>query len=293
VPDDLDLRKLRYFVAVAAELHFGRAAAALHIAQPVLSRQIRALEVELDAELFVRDRRRTELTPAGEELLAEARPLLAAAAAARRRVARATAPQATFTVGFMPGLIVTTAVRELSRRRPDLAVDVRRTGWDDQVAVVHDGRVDVSLVRPPVDRDGLVVRPLLTEPRLAVLPVEHRLAHKDAVDLADLAGEHLLQDPGALPEWREASRDAAGSPPIRTVEEKLEHVAAGHGFVVLPRSTADFYRRPDVRAVPVADIGPGEVCLAWRSARTTDEIREFADLAETHRATLVGDRPDV
>jgi DNA-binding transcriptional LysR family regulator len=288
VPDDLDLRRLRYFVAVAEARHFGRAAATLHVAQPVLSRQIRVLETELGADLFVRDRRGTELTAAGEELLAEARPLLAAAAAARRRVARA-AGRATFTVGFMPGLVPTAVVRELARRRPHLTVDVRRTGWDDQVEVLHDGRVDVGLVRAPLDPRGLVVEPLLQEPRLAVLPADHRLAGKSCVDLADLAGEHLLQDPGALPEWHDldAGRPGGPTPPLRTVEEKLEHVAAGRGFVVLPRSTAEYYRRADVAAVPVADIAAGEVALAWRDGRTTDDIRAFAEVVVEHRESLI------
>ena len=103
---DLDLRKLRYFVAVADRLNFGRAAAALHIAQPALSRQIRALEQELKVQLFERDNRSTRLTPAGTALLDEARPLLAAADTVRRKVRDAAAGQRTFTVGFMPGLIV-------------------------------------------------------------------------------------------------------------------------------------------------------------------------------------------
>lgn len=94
---DVDLRKLRYFVAVAGELHFGRAAEVLHIAQPVLSRQIRALEDELKAQLFVRDKRATELTPAGQQLLADAEPLLASAEALRRRVARAARGPGSFT----------------------------------------------------------------------------------------------------------------------------------------------------------------------------------------------------
>src|SRR5580692_6476737 len=129
---DVDLRKLRYFVAVAEHLHFGRAAEALHIAQPVLSRQIRALEDELRAQLFVRDKRATELTPAGRQLLADAGPVLAAADALRRRVARAAREPRSFTIGFMPGLIVTEAVRALTGAHPQLIVNVLRTGWDDQ-----------------------------------------------------------------------------------------------------------------------------------------------------------------
>src|ERR1700735_659427 len=120
---DLDLRKLRYFVAVAEELHFGRAAERLHIAQPVLSRQIRALEEELRSQLFVRDRRQTELTAAGQQLLEDARPLLANADALRRRVARTARGPDRFTVGFMPGLLVTAAVRSLGVAHPDLRVD--------------------------------------------------------------------------------------------------------------------------------------------------------------------------
>ncbi|HUY50025.1 MAG TPA: LysR substrate-binding domain-containing protein [Streptosporangiaceae bacterium] len=290
MPADLDLRKVRYFVAVAERLHFGRAAEALHIAQPVLSRQVRALEEELNVQSLVRTKRATELTPAGEQLLADARPLLATADAARRRVRRAALGRDTFTVGFMPGLIVTAAVMALSDRHPELAVEVIRTGWDDQVDVIHDGRADVSYIRLPVDQQGLQVRPLLTEPRVVVLPAGHRLANEQAIDIADLAGEHLLQDPDAVPEWRDIAtelrarpRSAAG-PAIRTVEEKLEHVAAGRGVVVLPLSTATFYTRPDVSYVAISDIGPNQVCLAWDAARASMLIQEFAAIAAEHQA---------
>jgi DNA-binding transcriptional LysR family regulator len=282
---DLDLRKLRYFVAVAEQLHFGRAAETLHIAQPALSRQIRALETELNAQLFVRDRRSTELTPAGEQLLAEAGPLLASAAAARRRVGRTARGADTFTVGFMPGLIVTRPVRALSAAHPDLTVDVVRTGWDDQVEVIRDGRADVSFVRLPVDQTGLKVLPLFSEPRVAVLPIDHRLAGKESLAVSDLAEEHLLQDPDAVPEWRDIAQEmrAPGSrrspPTMRTVEEKLEHVAAGHGIVVLPESTATFYRRPDVTHATISDIGPNHVSLVWDTSRRSRLIHEFAELA--------------
>lgn len=282
---DLDLRKLRYFVAVAEELHFGRAAAALHIAQPVLSRQIKAFEAELKVELFRRDKRSTELTPAGWQLLADARPLLATAEAVQRRVAGAARDRPRFTVGFMPGLTVTAAVREFSRRHPDLAVEVVRTGWDDQVEAIHDGRVDVGYVRLPIDQQGLRVRRLLSEPRVVALPADHRLAGKGSLRIADLADEHLLQDPAAVPEWRDLATELRArtprppTPVMRTVEEKLEHVAAGHGIVVLPRSTATFYTRPDVVAVPISDIGPNHVCLAWDSNRRSPLISEFAAIA--------------
>ena len=281
---DVDLRKLRYFVAVAEELHFGRAAERLHIAQPVLSRQIRALEDELKAVLFARDRRRTELTAAGEQLLTDARPLLAGADALRLRVGRAARGQNSFTVGFMPGLIVTGAVRALSDRHPELMVNVVRTSWADQVEVVHDGRVDVSYVRLPVDQAGLTIRPLLTEPRVAVLPADHRLAGKETIAIADLADEHLLQDPDAVPEWRDiatelrdGTRTAVAA--FHAVEEKLEHVATGRGITVLPLSTATFYTRPDIVHVAVRDIPPNHVCLAWEARRRNPLIQEFAALA--------------
>src|ERR1700712_4976942 len=118
--DDLDLRKLRYFVAVAEELNFGRAAERLHIAQPVLSRQIRALEGELRVQLFVRTKRSTELTDVGNQLLEDARPLLASAEALRRRAVAVSRGPRTFTIGFMPGITITAAVRALTAKPPDV-----------------------------------------------------------------------------------------------------------------------------------------------------------------------------
>jgi DNA-binding transcriptional LysR family regulator len=279
---DLDLRKLRYFVAVAEHRHFGRAAAELHIAQPVLSRQIRALEQELRVQLFVRDRRGADLTPAGHQLLADARPLLASAAGVRRRAVLAARSRGVFTVGFMPGLLVTAAVRALSAKHPDLSVEVLRTNWDDQVEVLHDGRVDVSYVRLPVDERGLRVEPLLTEPVVAALPAEHRLSGKDSLRLADLSDEPLLQNPAAVPRWR-----AGAGPALRTVEEKLENVAAGRGFVVLPRSTATFYSRPDVTYTPLEDVAPNQVCLAWEASRRTPLIRDFAEIAVANKESML------
>jgi DNA-binding transcriptional LysR family regulator len=283
---DLDLRKLRYFVAVAEELSFRRAADRLHLAQPVLSRQIRALEKELHAQLFTRDSTGTQLTAAGHQLLTDATLLLANAGAAQRRVARAAAGTVTFTVGFMPGLTITEPVRALGAAHPDISVEVLRTDWTNQISVLHDGRADIGYVRMPVDLTGLQSSLLFTEPRVAMLPTSHRLADKDTLSIHDLADEHLLQHPEAVPEWqavatelREARRPSLVD--ARSVEEKLERVAAGRGFSVLPESAASYYHRPDVAWVPVTDIAPNEVRLAWVSARRTPLIAEFVQLAES------------
>jgi DNA-binding transcriptional LysR family regulator len=281
---DVDLRKLRYFLAVAEELHFGRAAERLHIAQPVLSRQIRMLESELGTELFIRDRRHTELTPAGEQLVHETKPMLASAAALLRRVRAAGEGVTRFTIGFMPGITLTPVVRLLREHHPGLDVRMLRTEWHDQVDVLHDARADVGIVRLPIDPAGLEIRPLYTEPRLAVVPSAHPLAGKETVQVADLAADHLLQDPDAVPEWREIAVELRTGerrpvPTIRSVEEKLELVAGGQGIAVIPESTANFYTRPGIAAIPVEDLSPNHVAVAWPIGRTSALIQEFVDAA--------------
>jgi len=291
---DLDLRKVRYFVAVAEELNFGRAAERVHIAQPVLSRQIRALEKELHAPLFVRDSTGTQLTPAGVQLLADASLLLAGADAARRRVAQAARATSTFTVGFMPGLTVTEPVLALGAAHPDLTVEVLRTDWTNQVTVLHDGRADIGYIRMPVDLTGLQTSALFSEPRVAVVPAAHRLAGKEAVSIHDLADEHLLQHPDAVPEWRSVGKGmhdgqrAPATTRARSVEEKLEHVATGRGFSVLPESTATQYPRADVALFPITDIPAApstpDVLLS-EGRRTRCDVR-----ARTQRTWMAGGR---
>jgi DNA-binding transcriptional LysR family regulator len=283
---DLDLRKLRYFVAVADTLHFGRAAEQLLIAQPVLSRQIRVFEQELGAQLFARDTRGTQLTEIGRQLRADADALLAGADAVRRRVAVAARGTSVFTVGFMPGLTVAGAVRAFQTRHPEVSIEVVRTGWDDQVRVVHDGRVDVSFVRLPVDAEGLELVPLFLDPRVVMLPASHGLATRPDVELADLAEMHLVQDPAAVPEWAAVAKEMrrrtrSEKAASRTVEEKLELVAVGQGIAILPLSTAEFYRRPDVEFRPVRDLPPSQVALAWERTRSSALISDFASAART------------
>jgi DNA-binding transcriptional LysR family regulator len=280
---DLDLRKLRYFVAVADRLHFGRAADDLHIAQPVLSRQIRALEHDLGAALLTRDSHGVTLTDAGEQLLADAGPLLASADAARRRVTLAARGGRRLMVGFRAGVAVAPAIQQFAIRHPDVIVDVQRIEGDDQAAQLLDGRIDIGYVRLPIDETGLRVIPVYTEPRVAVLPTGHRLAGKEQITEADLAGEPLLWDSDSSTQPTRRPHPNAGYL-VRGVDETLEHVAAGRGISFLARSATVFYSHPNISYVPVSDVAPDQVCLAVAASRTSTVVDDFVAAAQASAA---------
>jgi DNA-binding transcriptional LysR family regulator len=284
--DDVDLRKLRYFVAVADELHFGRASEKLHIAQPVLSRQIRSLEDQLGVKLLERSTRGTSLTPVGESVLVDARSLLLAATALAARARRVGTSVRVMTLGVMPGILPTPIIRSLREKFPGLTVESVRTSWDNQTDLVRDGTVGASFVRLPIDARGLNIVPLFDEPRVVALPIGHPLSTESTVSIAELADLDLVQNPDAVPEWRDTSAQvrsnkARGQARSRTVEEKLELVANEQGIVVLPQSTADYYTRPDVVYRLVRDIPPSQVALAYDSRRVTPELLALIGIAVT------------
>jgi DNA-binding transcriptional LysR family regulator len=222
------------------------------------------------------------LTDAGRQLLTDAQGLLADAQATRRRVARLGGTIRTFTIGFMPGLTVTEPARAFAASHPEVTVDVLRTDWTDQVRVLHDGRVDIGYVRMPIDLTALSSWLLFTEPQVAVVPVAHRLAGRDRVSVHELVGERLLQHPNAVPEWA-----ALHSTPLvvarqaRSVEEKLEWVAAGEGFSVVPQSVATYYQRADITWMVLTDVAPNEVRLAWPTAQHGRLIEDYLAAARS------------
>jgi DNA-binding transcriptional LysR family regulator len=287
---DLDLRKLRYFVAVAEELHFGQAAERLYVAQPVLSRQIRRLEQEVGADLFTRSSRQVQLTPAGEQLLEEARHLLAAADAAARRVRRAADGAPGLTVGFFIGDPISRVVRAFRRERPEVDVAVVRIYWSDQSDVLFDGRADVVFAHLPIEEDGLTLVRLYSSPRLALLPATHRLAGAEEIELAELADDAVVMHRGATPAWeawhnadpRPDGRRARPGPTVANIEEKLEVVGAGEAISFVPNSVASAVHMPvDVVAIPVVDLPPTEVYLAFKTARRSSMVDAFVDTART------------
>jgi DNA-binding transcriptional LysR family regulator len=283
---DLDLRRLRYFVTVAEELSFVRAASLLHMTQPALSRQISALEHDLGTQLLERDRRGTWLTSAGKQLLEDAVPLLATASALQRRTRLAGRDPARFAIGFMPGIHATPIIREFARRAPNLAIDVVFTSLTDQVDFLIDGRVDVCFVRLPMADDAFTVLPLFPEPRVAAVPSSHPLAGSPAIDVKQVSDLPLLQDPDEVPEWHGVVAVPPPSPASDrqrrpTIEESLERVALGTGVFVLPAGLADFYRRDDISYVPLQDVAARMVALAFHKHRTMPELGQFADLVTT------------
>uniref|UniRef100_A0AAU2VRP2 LysR substrate-binding domain-containing protein n=1 Tax=Streptomyces sp. NBC_00008 TaxID=2903610 RepID=A0AAU2VRP2_9ACTN len=271
---DLDLRKLRYFVAVAEKLHFGRAADELHIAQPVLSRQIRALEQDLGTPLLTRDSHGVALTDAGRQLLTDAGPLLASAHAARHRVTVAARGSQRLMVGFRAGIAVAPAVRQFATRHPSVIVDVQRIEWGDQATMLLDGRIDVGYVRLPIDEAGLHVTPLYSEPRVAVLPTGHRLAGREQITEAEVAGEPLVWHADTSTQPTRRPHPNAGYL-VHGVDETLEHVAAGRGISFLARSATVFYSHPDISFVPIPDLAPDQVCLAVAASRASPLVDDF------------------
>ncbi|WP_042421338.1 LysR family transcriptional regulator, partial [Streptacidiphilus anmyonensis] len=193
-----DLRLVWCFTAVAEYGHFGRAAEALHTTQPSLSRQIRRLEQQLGVSLFERTSQGNHLTDAGEVFLPLATELLRDADRAAA-AARAAARPGRITIGHTPGIIVTPAVRELRHAHPDAEVHIRQLTPDEPRPVLLDHRVDAVVARLPFPTDGLDVTDLYDEPRVLVVPLDHRLAGRTSVTLADIADEPLPKVRGADP----------------------------------------------------------------------------------------------
>src|ERR1700689_2488334 len=275
---ELDLRKLRYFLAVAHHLNFGRAAGELLLAQPALSRAIQALEADLGVELFERDRHKVALTPAGAALVREAETLLARAAAARRRVQGAGRSAGTaLTVAFRPGIIITDVVKRFTTEHPEVAVNAIRIEWDEQHAAIADGRADIAWIRTPISGNDMVITPLFTDPEMVALPAAHPFAEFDAVSLADLASETMLR-------YDTAPEHEAGRPSprrgLRTMEEKLEAVALGHGLALVPATAAAYYQRPDITYRPVTGAQPYQVALATTTETAArPEVQAFVKTA--------------
>jgi DNA-binding transcriptional LysR family regulator len=293
----VELRQLRYFVAVAEELHFRRAAERLHISQPPLSQQIRALEDELGFTLLVRTRRRVQLTPAGEAFLRDARTLLAelegAVATARRIDAGQTGRLRINFVGSALLSILPGTVERFRRARPGVELELRERPTVDQLRAVRAGVADVGLVRPPIeDDDELRVQTVLRERTVAALPAGHALALLRRVPLRRLAAEPLVLFPrDQAPGFHDLLIDSlagAGAPPrvIQYAPEMLTIiglVAAGTGVSLVPASVQRL-ALDGVSYRPVIGAPLSELVAITRAGDDSALVRAFVSDASARAA---------
>lgn len=275
---DVHGRDLRYFVAVAQELHFTRAAERLFVSQPALSKQIRALERQLGADLFVREHRGVRLTRVGAALLPYAEQTLEHWRSAVDAVERAkTEERATLRVGMSTraarGGLLPAVRSRFGAAHPEATIRLRQVSWEDTSAGLADGTADAAFVWLPLpdpERYGWVV--VAEEPRHVALPTRHPLADQDEIDFADLVDEPFL----ALPESAGALRDhwlaldaRAGRPPrvgveIASTDETYEALVDGRGVCLVAAGNAPLITLGGVVTRPVRGITPSRFALAWR-----------------------------
>ncbi|HTW02047.1 MAG TPA: LysR family transcriptional regulator [Streptosporangiaceae bacterium] len=280
----MDLRLLRYFVAVAEERHFGRAAARLHMSQPPLSRAIKQLEADFGTVLLHRSATGVTLTAAGALLYDEARTLLEQADQARARVAAAGA--VTITIGTIAdsaeeaGARLAAAFRE---RNPGVDVRIREADFTDPTAGVRAGLADVAVTRTPFDRTGLALLTLRSDPAGVVLRADDPLAGRDAVHISDLNGRQWFQLPeGTDPVWRaywngtKPGGKLRDGPVVRTITECLQGTLWNGTVGMMPMGHA----LPEgLTCVRLAGVPATRLILAWNSAGSDPLVRSFTRIA--------------
>jgi DNA-binding transcriptional LysR family regulator len=293
----VELRQLRYFVAVAEELHFRRAAAALHISQPPLSQQIAALERELGCRLLERTRRRVELTPAGAAFLRDARAMLAeldvAVATARAIDSGQTGVLRVNFVGSALLSILPGTVQRFRRARPGVEIELRERSTVEQLRALGSGVVDVGLVRPPIDVDAQLRAEVVTRERtIAAISAGHPLAALRRIPLRRLAAEPLVlfprqQAPG-FHDLLIGRMAATGTSPhvVQYAPEMMTIiglVAAGIGVSLVPASVAHL-ALDGVTYRPLSGAPDTELLAVTRAQDESPLVRAFVADAREHRA---------
>lgn len=288
----MELRHLFYFVAVAEELHFGRAAQRLHMAQPPLSQQIRSLEDELGVQLFQRTKRHVELTEAGQAFLSEARLTLAQAEhaieVARRAGRGETGRLAVGFVGTTTYEVLPIIIRAFQQSYPDVELILHELTTAQQVQALHDKHIHIGLLRPPINDDMLAFETIHREPIGLVLPESHPLAQQTPLaSVAALAQERFIMFPrhlgiGLYDQVISLCQDAGFSPQVRQeavqMQTILALVAAGLGIALVPAS-ARHLRNNGIVYRPLEDVHVyTELAMAWRKKDISPVAQAFRRL---------------
>jgi DNA-binding transcriptional LysR family regulator len=286
---DVHVRDLRYFVAVARELHFTRAAEIMYVSQPALSKQIRALERQLRVTLFDREHGTVRLTRAGAALLPQAERMLESWDTATASLAKAS--DCTLVIGMhtSPGRGLLPRVRALMVETcPDAELELRHVPWSDRSAGLADGATDAAFVWLPVEQPPYRWVTIAREPRLVALPNHHPLATRDQVSIHELLDEPFLALPasaGAMRDFwlavdRRDGRPARIAAEITNTDETYEAVASGIGICLLAAGNAPIFARGGLTMRPVSDLSPAELVLAWHEHRCPPLLETFARFCE-------------
>ncbi|MFE9816853.1 LysR family transcriptional regulator [Streptomyces sp. NBC_00236] len=284
----MELRQLHYLTVIAEEENLGRAAKRLFVSQPALSYALKGLESELGVRLFDRHSGGVSATAAGRDVIAEAlltvRQSERVTAAAQRHARGETG---VLRVGFEAsgaGELTTRARAEFSRRYPGVRVTPRHYDWGQEADALRDGLTDVAFVWLPNDLTGLHSELVHTEPRVVGLPSGHALASRSGVSVLEVGKEPLLWTERAPREWvdwwavnpRPDGSVPRWGPTNDNVEEMLEQVAEGAAICFAPLSMARYYARPDLVWVPLTDVEPLRVVLAWAKETDNALVQGFA-----------------
>ncbi len=289
----IELRHLRYFITVAEELHFGRAADRLHMAQPPLSQQIRQLEAELGFQLFHRTKRSVQLTEAGQVFLADCQKILRQLDQAVRTGQQASRGElGQLAIGFVSSAaysVLPPILQTFRATLPQVRLELHELTTDQQLQWMQDGRIDLGFVRPPVEDEQFRLMTIFQEPLVVALPIAHPLVNQPQVSLAALASEAFILfprplAPGLYDQIISLCQQAKFSPNV--VQEAIQMqtivslVAAEIGIAIVPVSLQNLQRTGVVYKSLLESTPQAAIALAWRTQDTSATAQRFLEVVQ-------------
>lgn len=287
----MELRHLRYFVTLAEELHFGRAAEKLHIAQPPLSQQIRQLEAELGFELFHRTKRNVQLTEAGKVFLAEVQLILQQLQQAIQIGQKTSRGEVgMLVVGFVSSAaynILPFILRDYRKHIPGVSLELHELTTDQQLDWLREGRMDVGLIRPPVEDNKFSWQTIFQESLMLALPETHQLANQSHVSLASLVNEAFVLFPRKLAAGLydliiSLCQQAGFSPNVAQEAIQMQTivslVAAEMGVAIVPASLQNLQRTGVVYKIIAEQTPKVAIAMIWRSNETSPTVQKFVEI---------------
>ncbi|CAN5398790.1 LysR family transcriptional regulator [soil metagenome] len=277
----MELRQIRFFIRLAETLHFGRAAEKEYVAQSVISLQISKLETELGAKLLDRSSHRVRLTEAGEAFLVRAREITATVALGAQEARAAAAPGIrSFRVGIFgegAGPVTHHILRAFTTQHPKVDLHYVELSMVNQIESLIDGDVDIALIRLPISDQRVRVDPLLEEPRVAGVPVDHPLASATDLSIDDLLDlPFAVAAEGAPAEWRsywsfdeQRGANSRVGAEVRSIPESLATIAYRNAVDTLPSTAAVMFPHEGVRYLPLRDAEPTRLAVVTRADDTS------------------------